>query len=673
MARWRSSAAFGGTGSLRLWPVLLILAAIVVLPTACVLWLLSDALESSRLAMRQRLSELYRGPLARAGEALEERWRRSLEALALRARGLSVVEAQRLFEALIQEGRVDGIILRDASGELLYPGSSREGALGAEPPELWERAERLEHVDGNAAAALDLFRALAEGSGAPEQRASARRAEARCLAKLGDRAGALAVLLDPAWDGADAGTRDFHGRVAALDAKLHALALLGDAKLEAFQRTAAGLAARLADYGSPCAPASQRRFLMRELRALWPGCPSFPTLEAEDLAAAHLESNAGDAEAGVLARSGIAGVWRYTSPERTLEALFREDGALASDRILDGRAIGDGIVDPAQARIAARPARAPPSGDPLASLACRAPLADWSLDLHLVGPDPLAQAASERVAARVWTACLVIALSVALAFAAARLIGRQMRLSRLKSDWTAAVTHELRTPLAGMRALVDTLLDESYRGREQAREYIRLIARENERLTRLIENFLTFSRIERDKVAFERTRVDPRQVLERAAELVRDKFAAEGHRFSVECSGPLPEILADAGALVTVLLNLIENAYKYSGAEKVVALRCSTRGDRVSFEVEDNGIGIPRSAQRRIFERFYQVDRSLTRGASGCGLGLSIVKAIVEAHGGVVRVDSAPGRGSTFTVELDALAAAPDAPADSQGAHGQRT
>src|SRR6266540_3233321 len=368
----------------------------------------------------------------------------------------------------------------------------------------------------------------------------------------------------------------------------------------------------------------------------------------------------------------LRGTWnRIPDPRNRASSHARGSRAYGGspERLLGDLLAGSNLIDPQEARVELRPTREPASGETLLSLACRGPLAEWSLDLHLRGADPLAVAAARQVSLRIGITCLVIGLSLVLAGIVASLIGRQVRLSRLKSDWTATVAHELRTPLAGMRALVETLIDGRYRSQEQAQEYVRLIAKENERLTRLVENFLSFSRMERRKVVFERSRIDPRQVVDRAAALVSGKFTANGHRFSVEVSGNPPEVFADADALVTVLLNLLENAFKYSGSEKVIDLRCGARGGRVRFEVEDNGTGIPAHARRRIFDRFYQVDRRLSRGTSGCGLGLSIVKYIVEAHGGVVRVESEPGSGSRFTVEFDAVPGreAPAAPA------GERT
>jgi signal transduction histidine kinase len=118
----------------------------------------------------------------------------------------------------------------------------------------------------------------------------------------------------------------------------------------------------------------------------------------------------------------------------------------------------------------------------------------------------------------------------------------------------------------------------------------------------------------------------------------------------------LPSIRGDVDALVTALLNLLDNAWKYTGDKKHIVLRTEAHNGSVCFSVEDNGIGLTPREEKRVFRRFYQVDQGLSRSAGGCGLGLSIVQSIVEAHRGSVRVESEPGRGSTFTIEIPALA-----------------
>ena len=145
------------------------------------------------------------------------------------------------------------------------------------------------------------------------------------------------------------------------------------------------------------------------------------------------------------------------------------------------------------------------------------------------------------------------------------------------------------------------------------------------------------------------SRVD---ALQAALDAVQERFESSDCRVEVRVSPGLPAVRADEDALVTVLVNLLDNAYKYTPAEKHIVMRAFRERNRMVFAVEDNGIGIAAKERKRIFRRFYQVDRRLTRETSGCGLGLSIVDFIVKAHGGFVQVESHPGEGSTFSVVL---------------------
>jgi signal transduction histidine kinase len=198
------------------------------------------------------------------------------------------------------------------------------------------------------------------------------------------------------------------------------------------------------------------------------------------------------------------------------------------------------------------------------------------------------------------------------------------------------------------------LLQSSPLHEETARQYLQLIATENVRLSRLIDNFLAFSRIERNKLAFDFTQVSSGAIAERAAAAVRERFAAAGCRFALQAAPALPPVVADADAMVTVLLNLLDNAWKYSGDEKQITLSAGAENGNVVFAVKDNGIGLSPRETKRIFKRFYQVDQRLARTGGGCGLGLSIVHYIVTAHHGTIRVESEPARGSTFIITLPA-------------------
>jgi signal transduction histidine kinase/tetratricopeptide (TPR) repeat protein len=282
-------------------------------------------------------------------------------------------------------------------------------------------------------------------------------------------------------------------------------------------------------------------------------------------------------------------------------------------------------------------------------------LPGWSLELYFKDSNVLENAASKQTTIYVWTAVLVIVLILAAGGFAGQAVGRQIKLNRLKNDFIATVSHELKTPLSSMRVLADTLLEGNYKDQKQASEYLELICKENKRLSGLIDNFLTFSRMERNKQAFEMVKTSPAAIAHAAADAIKTKFSKSKCEFKVNIRENLPYVSADHDAIVTVLVNLLDNAYKYSYDEKHIELRVFTENNLVCFSVVDNGVGMSRRATKKIFNRFYQLDRSLSRRAGGCGLGLSIAKFIVDAHKGSISVDSKAGEGSTFTVELPAV------------------
>ena len=293
-----------------------------------------------------------------------------------------------------------------------------------------------------------------------------------------------------------------------------------------------------------------------------------------------------------------------------------------------------------------------PEGEPFIKAFVGEHFPGWRAELYLKDAHVFEKAASREVALYTWTGVLFIVLILLAGGFAGQSIGKQIRLNRLKNDFIATVSHELKTPLASMRVLVDTLLEGRYKGQQQVTDYLQLVSKENERLTGLIDNFLTFSRMERNKQAFDFESVSPATIARDAADAVKTKFDKGKCEFDVSIARDLPDILADRDAMVTVLVNLLDNAYKYSYGEKRIELSVSAEDGSICFCVSDNGIGLSRRAIKKMFNRFYQVDRSLTRPTEGCGLGLSIVKFIVDAHKGTISVDSKPGEGSTFTVKL---------------------
>jgi len=640
-----------------LWPVLLALLIAVVLPTACVLWFMNAAVRNERLAVRQKLEMAYQPRLTSAAEELDAYWRE--RAAALSEADTTTPPAQ-AFAQLVTSGLCDSAVLYDATGQPAYPAEPLAPAASPETEsEESSQAQTAEYEGLDFAEAAALYGKIAESASDAGAAACALQAEARCLAKAGQKDAAIRVLSEVLSDPRYRDAVDAHGRLVAPNALLFALELTDDSSDARYSTTLESLVGRLTDYGDPLLPSPQRRFLMRRLQELAPDCPPFPTLAAEELAAEYLQTNPSLPLGSQLLPTPLEKVWRMASADKTVVALFREESVLGEMQTLvaSGASLPDAdlkLLPPSQAESEQAPFLAIPAGQDLPG---------WRVALYLEGSDPFAAAADRQITAYLWTGMLVIALISIVALLVGRFLLRQARLTRLKNDFIATVSHELKTPLSSMRVLVDTLLEGKQQGQEQTREYLQLVARENERLSRLIDNFLTFSRMERNKRTFEFEDVEPAEVIEAAVEATRGKFEPDGRRLEVEIAPGLPAVAADRDALVTVLMNLLDNAHKYSGKDGHVALRAYEADGEVCFEVQDNGIGMTPGVVRKIFNRFYQADRNLSRTAGGCGLGLSIVKFIVDAHGGSIDVKSQPGKGSTFTVRLPTAAAAPGAEA----------
>ncbi len=273
-----------------------------------------------------------------------------------------------------------------------------------------------------------------------------------------------------------------------------------------------------------------------------------------------------------------------------------------------------------------------------------------TVQLHLIGPQVIDEAIEGQRQILIWTGSLTTVAVLLIAGLAALAVSRQLALHELKNTSVATVAHELRTPLASMRMLLDTLRDGRVSGEKQTREYLDLIASENERLNKLAENFLTFSRFDRGTQPLNLAPVSPRTIVEQAVNTLRPRLDAAA--FTFDAPENLPQIQADGDALTQVLTNLLDNALKYTGEEKHISLRVSAAADGVVFAVEDNGIGLTNDERSAVFRPFYQADQKLSRTREGCGLGLAIVNRIVKAHGGEITVASEPGKGSVFRVKI---------------------
>jgi len=731
--------------------VVLLLAIAVILPTVCLLWFMSHAVRNERLAVKQKLTDVYQQRLDNLSQRLDSLWSNRIDAVSTKAAGHEAVEIFSLFAGRgdDQNGSkiCDAAIVYDSNDKLIYPvvgGKEDAGQL----PDEFNKAWSAEFIEEDFARAIGLYEQIADTSAEDYVRNSALMGKVRCLRKSGDIEKAVSQCDDLAY-----GQSQEHASSSSVSLMANARVLLVGLKSQTEDGLGRSDVQKLIDSAinySPGngsdflpIPSETRIFLLRKAleiveKSRWAGEFRQEVLRAkellltEELAGAFINkySSAVVAESWseenalrlisslrVLLKT-IEGVeWNYSDFAEQLRQQIsvvldsyqtKQAAALAaaskqsalvelleswpedSFRRLDiteeifgvNRTIGG------RTYILLRTAEALASDFDICSdgldelgVSCRildgsgncvsglevpeedaflhAPLGKffpgWRAEIHFSDVDIFEKTANRQRVVYIWAGLLAIAVMVAAGLLAARVVGKQIKTNKLKNDFIATVSHELKTPLASMRVLVDTLLEGSYRDQQQVTEYLELVSKENERLTGLIDNFLTFSRMERNKQAFAMARTSPAAIARDAAEAVKTKFSKGKCTFEANIPDDLPDVTADRDAMVTVLVNLLDNAYKYSYDDKQIELSVSSEDGSVCFCVSDNGAGMSRRSVKKIFNRFYQADRSLARRAEGCGLGLSIAKFIVDAHKGTISVESRSGEGSTFTIRLNSV------------------
>jgi signal transduction histidine kinase len=587
--------------------MLLSLLLVVLAASGCVRWFMREAMHNERLAVREKLAEAYAGQLTLMQARIMAQW----GVRSARLDGTEPAEAR--FERCVREGLAESVVTMGAEGGIGYP-----------------RAARARTADTTGGT----------------------QAELRGLVQDGKTDEAVQFVLKKFT--AEDSAVDEEGRVVAANAELLALELLaGKSEAQApavREKILTRLRARLTHYGADTFAAAQRRFLMHELQRRDPTL-TFPTLAAEDLAARYLESGPVlPSEAGVRVTE-LRDVWVAPSPKGSVLALYTTAGLRGQlDAVVREAKLPAGVSMSVRAPGEESPEHTPALLDtPLAG-----ELPGWRLSLFLDDRSLFDTEAARRVRFHLITAGVVIAGMSVLSLFMARGFGRQLRLARLKNDLVATVSHELKTPLTAMRALVDTLLDAERPDEKTTREYLQLLSAENSRLSRLIENFLAFSRLEQNKSAFVFEAVTAQEIVDGAVAAFGERGRASGCALETRVASGLPHFQGDRGALTIALLNLVDNAWKYSGDEKRIVLSADAFEGCIRFTVSDNGIGLSPADMRRVFDPFYQADQRLARTAGGCGLGLGIVRAIVEGHHGEVRVASDPGLGSVFTIDIPA-------------------
>jgi signal transduction histidine kinase len=647
--------------------VVLLLAIAVILPTVCLLWFMTQAVKNERLAIRQKMIDTY------TSRSQDIFYKYPLSYRNLADKNLTAIlqnlsaDSGTLIENLInKQNYFSSLVIYDQNNKLIYPVQTNYtiNTLPYNLQDVW----KLEFSDKNYDEAIKQYDRIGGFSSIIDVIYACKIAVVRCLVKQNKITEAIEKCRQIAYSAPGAPAQVAYARLMLADlySKTNHKDLLKE------------LQSQLSGVSEPALPAETKIFILGELIKLAEKFGLADQLNTEIQNAKKIIDLAGISVA--VADNLNSKIILRSQPEQiffkiqTPQPLYGIHFKIA-DKLIVGlvtpekmsqfwqKSVDDftdelvfcRIYDNKGQLIAGQPTehreQETAQGEMFSTLNLKNYFTGWKIELYFRFGG-FKGAANKRMLAYLWIALIVIAFMLASTLLASRAVLKQARFNRLKNDFIATVTHELKTPLSSMRVLVDTLLEGRCESRQQETEYLQLISKENIRLSKLIDNFLTFSRMERNKQVFDIAPTSPVEIANNAAQAVQAKFEKSNVHFSLNILKPLPMINADKDAMTTVLVNLLDNAYKYSYDNKQIELNVFAENNSVCFLVKDNGIGMTRRQIKKIFDRFYQADTSLARRTEGAGLGLSIVKFIVDAHKGKIDVESKPDKGSIFTVKL---------------------
>jgi len=296
----------------------------------------------------------------------------------------------------------------------------------------------------------------------------------------------------------------------------------------------------------------------------------------------------------------------------------------------------------------------PPQGTPSLSFMHTIQLAGtpFSMKVWPQKPDTLYTDLKRRQNLYMAMLIFVVALLAFGSYITARTVRRELEVARMRADFVSTVSHEFRSPLTGIRQLAEMLFRGRVAGEERQRRYHKMILQESERLRRLVENLLDFSRMEEGRKEYRFAPLNTSVWLRELVSNFQSEVNGNGISVVAEIPEDLPAISADGEALECAVHNLLDNALKYSPGSQTVWLDARAGNGDVTISVSDRGVGISESDRKHIFDKFYRVDGEISLKVKGAGLGLSLVKHIVAGHGGTIDCESQVGEGSKFSIRI---------------------
>jgi signal transduction histidine kinase len=637
----------------RHWLGLFLLTAL--LPSTLLVWLGWRALQQDRALALQEIQERREQAADLIVSALEQ-------SLAAAERSLRDPSAMRDLAApqgavalVLTPGRIEAF---PQDRLLYYPVAP---SLREAPPEIFAAADNLEFRRADYRAAETALRTLAQSADAAVRAAALIRL-ARVLRKRGNSAAALAACAQAAAI-QEANVSGVPAGLLAQWARCHLLAQLR--RNPQLQIEAAALYSGLLHARWPLNRTAYEFHLEEARRWLGGNPPMQPPPGAPAIAAA------------------VESLWRkwQSLPPREASSLAREavivDGLLvtilstgapsrlaaliAAPEYVDRQWLGKlaPLLDRRHVRVALRDRAARPAPNETRRAAGDTGL-PWTVAVESTG----VQYELDRIAGRrtLWLAGLAVlaALVIAGSYVIARAVARELAVARLQSDFVSAVSHEFRTPLTSLRQLTEILHDGRIPNESRRQTYYQALARQTERLHRLVESLLDFGRMEAGTSPYRPQPLDACAFVRSIVQEFEAEAAGRGYHVELDVNGSQAQMIAvDGEALANALWNLLDNAVKYSPHCRTVWVDVGRDGRRLAIRIRDRGLGIPPGEQKEIFRKFVRGAAAKAENIKGAGIGLAMVQHIVKAHGGEVRLSSRPGEGTTFTVLLPVVASCP--------------
>jgi signal transduction histidine kinase len=629
------------------------------------------AIDNERAAAMRRIEDLYKPVIGKLANqlnawltALPQSSAGALDDLAAFARRETSEPGDRFEKFTNEAGAVDCFVI-GADGRAIYPRSrpplpTWQGYL----PDSFSEGRKLEFAENNPSAAVIKYRAaLSELANDDPARCPVQNALARALASAKRSQEALAALDKLISDCPD--HVDHTGYNLALGARLRRMALLAGGDKTRLAKEVTALF-KLLGPGRSVLKASAQQVVFTAAKALTllgNQAGLLQPLVAETLEAVSHQTELLSALPGLRGlAAGEARLVTVRAGGRRRLVLVRGGQELSGCMLLPagrGRSLDStlskmGLSESLQALLGSSEEQSDEqhTGIIAAYAFLKATDLAWRLELRLRDSGSIDTLAKSRTRLYFWALLLAVVTLVLGIGRTLQVMIREARLARLKTDFVSSVSHELRTPLTSIRMFTQTLLLGRTRNQAEARDCLETIDRETERLTRLVERILDFSRMEAGRKAFHFKQENIGELIDQALSACGPMIEAGGFEVVRSLEDDLPPFELDRDAMVEVLINLISNAVKYSQDQRRIEIFARRVEGSLEFGVGDRGIGIERALHKRIFEKFYRVDNRLASEVAGSGLGLSLVRYIIQAHQGVISLDSAPGRGSTFTVRL---------------------